>query len=86
MEGKPLEGTKNALIGTLTKLDAKDSFNILAFNGETYLFSSSMELATAETVERAVEWINLKFIAGGGTNILLPLNQVIYPSWISNIF
>ncbi|KAG8657136.1 hypothetical protein MANES_03G041700v8 [Manihot esculenta] len=77
MEAKPLEGAKNALIGTLTKLDAKDSFNILAFNGETYSFSSSMELATAETVERAVEWINLKFIAGGGTNILLPLNQAM---------
>ncbi|XP_021691763.2 uncharacterized protein LOC110673065 isoform X2 [Hevea brasiliensis] len=77
MEGKPLEGTKDALFGALTKLDSKDSFNIIAFNGETYLFSPSMELATAETVERAVKWINLNFIAGGSTNILLPLNQAM---------
>ncbi|KAG8636056.1 hypothetical protein MANES_16G093900v8 [Manihot esculenta] len=77
MEGKPLEGAKAALFGALTELDSKDSFNIVAFNGETYLFSSSMELATAETVERAVEWINLNFIAGGSTNILLPLNKAM---------
>ncbi|KAJ9183726.1 hypothetical protein P3X46_007538 [Hevea brasiliensis] len=77
MEGKPLEGTKDVLFGALTKLDLNDSFNIIAFNGETYLFSSSMELATAETVEKAVEWINQNFIAGGGTNILLPLKQAL---------
>lgn len=86
MEGKPLEGAKAALFGALTELDSKDSFNIIAFNGETYLFSSSMELATAETVERAIEWINLNFIAGGSTNILLPLNKVIYPLYGFLIF
>ncbi|XP_058003913.1 uncharacterized protein LOC131180587 [Hevea brasiliensis] len=36
-----------------------------------------MELATAETVEKAVEWINQNFIAGGSTNILLPLKQAL---------
>lgn len=86
MEGKPLEGAKAALFGALTELDSKDSFNIVAFNGETYLFSSSMDLATAETVERAVEWINLNFIAGGSTNILLPLNKVIFPLYGFLIF
>ncbi|CAK7352408.1 unnamed protein product [Dovyalis caffra] len=75
MEGEPLEGTKNALSAALTNLDSKDSFNIIAFNGETYLFSSSMELASEETVERATEWINMNFIAGGDTNILVPLKK-----------
>ncbi|XP_012077073.1 inter-alpha-trypsin inhibitor heavy chain H3 isoform X2 [Jatropha curcas] len=77
MEGKPLEGTKNSISGALAQLGSKDSFNIIAFNGETYLFSSSMELATEETVEKAVEWMNVNFIAGGSTNILLPLNQAM---------
>ncbi|KAF2287115.1 hypothetical protein GH714_038275 [Hevea brasiliensis] len=70
MEGKPLEGTKDVLFGALTKLDLNDSFNIIAFNGETYLFSSSMELATAETVEKAVEWINQNFLQGAALEIV----------------
>lgn len=78
MEGEPLEGTKNAISAALTNLDSLDSFNIIAFNGETYLFSSSMELASEDTVERAVEWMSMNFIAGGDTNILVPLKQVIF--------
>lgn len=78
MEGAPLEGTKIALSAALTNLDSKDSFNIIAFNGETYLFSSSMELASEDTVERAVEWMSMNLIAGGDTNILVPLKQVIF--------
>ncbi|KAJ6354393.1 hypothetical protein OIU76_027254 [Salix suchowensis] len=75
MVGEPLEGTKNAISAALTNLDSLDSFNIIAFNGETYLFSSSMELASEDTVERAVEWMSMNFIAGGDTNILVPLKQ-----------
>lgn len=76
MRGKPLDDTKNALSVALSKLNPEDSFNIVAFNGEAYLFSTSMELASKETVEKAVEWININFIAGAGTNILLPLSKV----------
>ncbi|XP_065849450.1 uncharacterized protein [Euphorbia lathyris] len=77
MEGKLIEATKNALSTALTELGPKDSFSIIAFNGETYSFSSSMEFATKETVEKAIEWMNVNFIAGGDTNILLPLNQAM---------
>uniref|UniRef100_A0A2P2JZ20 Inter-alpha-trypsin inhibitor heavy chain n=1 Tax=Rhizophora mucronata TaxID=61149 RepID=A0A2P2JZ20_RHIMU len=77
MEGKPLEGTKDALFAALSELDPTDSFNIIAFNGEIYLFSSSMQLATKETIASAIQWTNMNFIAGGGTNILLPLNKAI---------
>ncbi|KAI3443544.1 hypothetical protein Pfo_000209 [Paulownia fortunei] len=77
MRGKPLEDTKNALFAALAKLDAKDLFNVIAFNGETYLFSSSLEPATAEVIKNVTQWINMNFVAGGGTNILLPLNQAI---------
>lgn len=77
MRGKPLDDTKKALLSALSKLSPEDSFNIIAFNGETFLFSSSMKLATNEAIDNATEWVNINFIAGGGTNILLPLNQAI---------
>ncbi|KAL5728559.1 hypothetical protein ACHQM5_001630 [Ranunculus cassubicifolius] len=77
MKGTPLENVKNALHVALSNLSLEDSFNIIAFNGETYLFSSSLEPATKETVEKAIQWININFIAEGGTNILLPLNQAM---------
>lgn len=77
MRGEPLDNTRNVLSAALSKLDPDDSFSIIAFNGETYLFSTSMELATKEAVERANEWMSTNFVAGGGTNILLPLTQAI---------
>ncbi|XP_031274089.1 inter-alpha-trypsin inhibitor heavy chain H3 [Pistacia vera] len=77
MQGKPLEDTKNALSAALAKLDPKDSFNIIAFSGETYLFSTSMELATKEAVERATQWIGVNLIAEGSTDILLPLTKAV---------
>lgn len=77
MRGKPLEDTKAALFSVLLKLDPQDSFNIIAFSGETIRFSSSLVLATKESIQNAMEWISTNFIAGGDTNILNPLNQVI---------
>ncbi|OVA08327.1 von Willebrand factor [Macleaya cordata] len=77
MKGKPLENVKNALSTALSKLNPEDSFSVIAFNGETYLFSSSLVPATEETVENAIQWISINFVAGGGTNILQPLNQAI---------
>ncbi|KAE7998425.1 hypothetical protein FH972_002970 [Carpinus fangiana] len=77
MRGKPLDDTKNALSAALSKLDPEDSFSIIAFNGDTYQFSTSLELATTEAVERATQWINMNFIAGGATNILPPLDMAI---------
>ncbi|CAA2992772.1 inter alpha-trypsin inhibitor, heavy chain 4-like isoform X1 [Olea europaea subsp. europaea] len=77
MRGKPIDDTKNALVAALSKLDPEDLFGVIAFNDETYLFSSSLTPATVEAIENVTQWINLNFIAGGGTNILLPLNQAI---------
>ncbi|XP_021901963.1 inter-alpha-trypsin inhibitor heavy chain H3 isoform X2 [Carica papaya] len=77
MNGKPLEDMKSALSAALFGLSSEDLFNIMAFNGETYLFSTSMELATNEAVDRANEWISINFIAEGGTNILPPLDKAV---------
>lgn len=76
-EGKLIDDIKDALSDALSMLHSDDSFNIIAFNGECYLFSTSMELASKDTVERAIEWIKINFVAGGATNILNPLNKVL---------
>lgn len=39
-----------------------------------------MEQANKETIQNAIQWINRNFIADGGTNILLPISQVIIQS------
>ncbi|KAM3693745.1 hypothetical protein ACJW30_07G007100 [Castanea mollissima] len=83
MRGKPIDDTKDALFAALSKLDPEDSFSIIAFNGETYLFSTSLELATKEAVERAIEWISVNFVPGGATNILHPLNAAM--EMLSNV-
>ncbi|XP_061361590.1 uncharacterized protein LOC133305393 isoform X2 [Gastrolobium bilobum] len=77
MRGKLINDTKNALFSALSKLDPDDSFTIIAFNGESYLFSKSMESASKDAVERAIEWINMNFVAGGGTNISHPLSTAL---------
>ncbi|KAL4318094.1 hypothetical protein GQ457_18G001640 [Hibiscus cannabinus] len=75
MQGKPLEATKAAISSALSKLGPEDSFNIIAFGSETSLFSTSMELASEEAIERATTWLNAKSTMGGGTNMSAPLEK-----------
>ncbi|KAJ9128484.1 hypothetical protein P3X46_034961 [Hevea brasiliensis] len=77
MKGAPFENAKNALISSLSKLNSEDSFNIIAFNGETYLFSSLMEPVTQGAVSEAAQWLSDNLTIGGGTNLLLPLKQAL---------
>lgn len=77
MKGSPLENIKNALLASLSKLNAQDTFNIIAFNGEVNLWSPSMEPATKEAIINATKWVETTFIANGSTNIFLPLTKVI---------
>nr|GFA24849.1 von Willebrand factor, type A [Tanacetum cinerariifolium] len=77
MRGDPLEKTKYEVTGTLWKLNQGDSFNIVASNGDVKMFSSSLVLATEETITNATEWMNTNLIADGGTNLMVPLKQAI---------
>lgn len=76
MQGVAIESAKAALLEAISNLTPTDSFNIIAFNERSTLFSPSMELATNVAVENAAEWISTNLIAKGGTNIMLPLNEV----------
>ncbi|GJR97819.1 inter-alpha-trypsin inhibitor heavy chain-related protein [Tanacetum coccineum] len=77
MKGRTIEATKSAVVAALSKLDQGDSFNVMAFNDQTYLYSSTLELATKEALQKATDWIGMNFIAGGGTNMSAALNQSI---------
>nr|XP_043624397.1 inter alpha-trypsin inhibitor, heavy chain 4-like [Erigeron canadensis] len=77
MKGRTIEATKKAVVTALSKLDQLDSFSIMAFNDQTYYYSSNLVLATKEALEEATNWINMNFIAGGGTNTSLALDQAI---------
>nr|XP_043637476.1 uncharacterized protein LOC122608432 [Erigeron canadensis] len=77
MRDVPLEKTKYEIVGSLWKLNQGDSFNIVASNGELKTFSSSLVVASEETITDATEWMDTDLIADGGTNLMLPLKQAI---------
>ncbi|KAL0704560.1 hypothetical protein Bca4012_070985 [Brassica carinata] len=77
MTGKPLENVNNAISAALSKLNPGDSFNIMTFSDDTSLFSTSMEPATPDTVERGIEWMNKNFVVADGTNVLPPLEKAV---------
>lgn len=58
MQGVAIESAKAALLEAISNLTPTDSFNIIAFNERSTLFSPSMELATNVAVENAAEWID----------------------------
>ncbi|KAJ0676729.1 putative von Willebrand factor, type A, von Willebrand factor A-like domain superfamily [Helianthus annuus] len=77
MKGRTIEATKSAVIAALSKLDQEDSFSILAFNDQTFLYSSTLELATEEALQKATDWMGMNFIPGGGTNMSIALDQAV---------
>ncbi|KAI3775145.1 hypothetical protein L1987_49714 [Smallanthus sonchifolius] len=77
MRDAPLEKSKYAITTSLSKLNHGDSFNIIAFNEDIQSFSSSLELATEETITNATEWMWENLVAKGGTNLMSPLKQAI---------
>lgn len=77
MQGNTIEITKNAIVASISKLNQEDSFGIMAFNDLTHLYSSNLQPATNESIRNATEWIDTNFVAGGGTNISIALDQVV---------
>nr|GEU93864.1 cytochrome c oxidase subunit 3, mitochondrial [Tanacetum cinerariifolium] len=64
-------------IKAMLKLDQGDSFNVMAFNDQTYLYSSTLELARKESLQKVTDWIGMNFNDGSGTNMSAALNQEI---------
>ncbi|TYJ17920.1 hypothetical protein E1A91_A09G086700v1 [Gossypium mustelinum] len=78
MQGLPIENVKNALLASLSKLNPQDSFNIIAFNSESHLFSPKMVLATHGSILKATQWLSSNILTtDGGTNIMQPFKQAM---------
>ncbi|GJU30960.1 von Willebrand factor, partial [Tanacetum coccineum] len=75
MQDDPLKKSKDSMLGCLSEFTQKDTFNIIVFNRDIQICSSSLELAMDEAITRATEWMNKSLIGEGGTNLLLPLKQ-----------
>lgn len=76
MTGKPITDARQALLLGLTVLQSEDTFNIIAFDHESLLFSPTLISANDEATGRAKEWVSSSCDARGGTDILTPLRQV----------
>nr|GFB46145.1 hypothetical protein [Tanacetum cinerariifolium] len=74
MKGRTIEAIKIVVVTAMLKLDQGDSFNVMAFNDQTY-YSSTLKLATKEALQKVTDWIGMNFIDGSGTNMSAALNQ-----------
>ncbi|VAI27494.1 unnamed protein product [Triticum turgidum subsp. durum] len=77
MQGKPIENVKNAISTAVSELEEGDYFNIVTFNDELHSFSSCLEKVNGKTTENAINWMNSKFVAEGGTDIMHPLTEAL---------
>ncbi|XP_062211501.1 uncharacterized protein LOC133912666 [Phragmites australis] len=77
MQGKPLENVKNGISTALSDLVQGDYFNIITFNDELRSFSSCLEKVNEKAIENAIKWMNLNFVAQGGTDIMHPLSEAM---------
>ncbi|KAL5198684.1 hypothetical protein ABZP36_002196 [Zizania latifolia] len=77
MQGKPLENVKNAVSTALSELTQGDYFNIITFNDELHSFSSCLEQVSEKSIASAADWMNVNFVAEGGTDIMHSLSEAM---------
>ena len=68
MRGQKLEQAKRALTFCVNKLNKQDQFNIIRFSTEATTLFTNRKMASAENIQRALQWID-QLKAAGGTNI-----------------
>ena len=76
MQGGSMEQAKTSLQLALLQLNNKDSFNIIAFDDDTELLFSITQMASAQNISKAQQFIdNLR--ADGGTEMYRPLSNAL---------
>ena len=73
MSGVSMRAAREALHFALDNLSDKDSFNIVAFDNETYTLFDTSRGVSDESIDRARRFVN-KLNAGGGTEMSDALN------------
>jgi Ca-activated chloride channel family protein len=72
MSGIPLDASKRFIAKALHELGPRDTFNVIRFAGDNEVFSKDPLPNTADSVERAIAWVNSRQ-GGGGTEMLAAL-------------
>ncbi|MFO0706302.1 MAG: marine proteobacterial sortase target protein [Nitrospira sp.] len=76
MAGASIEQARAALLLALTRLTAKDRFNVMQFNSVTHVLFSQAQPVTAQTLRKAVHYVE-QLRANGGTEILPALKMAL---------
>ena len=74
MGGASIRQARDALVMAISRLEAKDSFNVIEFNSFTSALFSAPRKANASNKQAALEFVR-KLDAGGGTEMLPALKK-----------
>lgn len=76
MSGTSIEQARAALLLALNRLTAQDRFNVIQFNSVTHVLFSQAQPVTAQTLRKAVHYVE-QLRANGGTEILPALKMAL---------
>ncbi len=76
MSGTSIEQARGALLLALNRLTAQDRFNVIQFNSVTHVLFSQAQPVTAQTLRKAVHYVE-QLRANGGTEILPALKMAL---------
>ena len=76
MQGRSMEQAKASLHLAILQLNAKDSFNIMAFDDEPQLLFKTTEMASFQNLQKANQFID-GLTADGGTEMYRPLSNAL---------
>ncbi|NQZ21875.1 MAG: marine proteobacterial sortase target protein [Colwellia sp.] len=76
MQGSSMKQAKASLQLAVLQLNNKDSFNIIAFDDETEILFSTTQMASAQNIKNALQFID-DLSADGGTQMYRPLSNAL---------
>lgn len=76
MQGSSMKQAKASLLHAMSRLNSKDSFNVIAFNGSVDLLFSKTQMVSDHNISQATQFIN-NLQADGGTEMYRPLSQAL---------
>ncbi len=83
MHGFPLEKAKESIRQALSKLNARDTFNLITFSGDTRILFSAPVSPTPENLRKANEFLN-SHTGSGGTEMMKAIHAALDPTDVTD--